>query len=577
MHALPEKERGFYMYEYKGRLINSRVNAFYFPGLLATLSITASMFLDIAVVGQMLGPVAMGVVNLALPLTMVFSMVYMLLGTGGEVLASAAKGAGNKLEANKLFTLTIVTIISVSIVLMFVGLMEGNRLAAILSRGDGDMEPLLARYIRMMFIAAPLLIGVTSMTFFVKVDALPKLAAGIMVFTNVVNVISKIIYMGPLGLGIEGAAYGTITGYVAGFLLLIPYLFFSKKRTLLFVPLSAKDFLHLGNIFITGLPSSVGQGLGAVTTFMVNAIFMDVAGKNGIVLHTVCSSMTIFISSFRYAAASAMVPIVGALFGERDWWSMHQVAIRTTKIVMGCVAASIILFEFFPAKVLTFFGVHDMEVMAMGVPALRIYAISLLLGALTHILMTYMQTTGRKVFSIAISVGSEVLSVIFAYWFGYWLGAIGLWSHNIAAYMVLLILIVFVAKYIGKKSNGKYHGVFIHEMRPTFVRGNSIYATQEEAAGYTEMIGEFLADNQVSPQSIAEVKKLIYQTAMEIVETEKNPKKTIDIMALVYGGRVKIRLRDDSKAPETIKNEQDDRIKRLSVMGYNNTYIEVLV
>lgn len=190
---------------------------------------------------------------------MVFSMVYMLLGTGGEVLVSAAKGAGNKQEANKLFTLTISTIIAVSIILMLVGLMEGNRLAATLSRGDGDMEPLLAQYIRMMFIAAPILIGVTSMTFFVKVDALPKLAAGIMVFTNVVNVISKIIYMGPLGLGIEGAAYGTITGYVAGFLLLIPYLFFRKKRTLLFVPLSAKDFLHLGNIFITGLPSSVGR------------------------------------------------------------------------------------------------------------------------------------------------------------------------------------------------------------------------------------------------------------------------------------------------------------------------------
>ena len=58
------------MYDYKGRLMNARVNAFYFPGLLSALSITASMFLDIAIVGQMLGSVAMGAVNLALPLTM---------------------------------------------------------------------------------------------------------------------------------------------------------------------------------------------------------------------------------------------------------------------------------------------------------------------------------------------------------------------------------------------------------------------------------------------------------------------------------------------------------------------------
>lgn len=39
------------------------------------------------------------------------------------------------------------------------------------------------------------------------------------------------------------------------------------------------------------------------------------------------------------------------------------------------------------------------------------------------------------------------------------------------------------------------------------------------------MIGEFLADNQVSSQSIAEVKNVIYQTVMEIIEMEKNPKK----------------------------------------------------
>ena len=561
------------MYEYQGRLMNARVNAFYFPGLIATLSITASMFLDIAIVGQMLGPVAMGAVNLALPLTMVFNMVYMLFGTGGEVLVSAAKGAGNKAEANKLFSLTIFTIIAIGIVFMLVGLGAGNRFAAALSRGDGDMEPLLAQYIHIMFIAAPLLIGVTSMTYFVKVDALPKLAAGIMVFSNVVNIISKIIYMGPLQLGIKGAAYGTITGFIAGFFLLVPYLFFRKKRTLSFVSLSVKDFHRLGNIFITGLPSSLGQGLGAVTAYGSNVVILDIAGKSGIIVHTVCSSIAIVISSFRYAATSTMVPIVGALFGERDWWSMYQVAMRITKMVLGCVAACIILIELFPDRLLSFFGVHDIEVMAMGITALRIYAVSLFFGSLTYILMTYMQTTARKIFSIAISAGSELFSLIFAYLFGYGFGNIGLWSHPLAAYLMLLLLIVFTSRYIGKKSNGKYHGVFIHEVQPAYVRGNSIYATQEEAAGYTDMIGKFFTDNQVSEQVVADTKKLIYQTAMEIVEKGKNPQRTIDIMALIYDGYIRIRLRDDSGAPGTMKMEPDERISRLSVMGYNNTYI----
>ena len=563
------------MYEYKGRLMNSRVNAFYFPGLLTALSITASMFLDIAIVGQMVGPVAMGAVNLALPLTMAFNMVYMLLGTGGEVLVSAAKGAGNKPEADRLFSLTIVTIIAISLVVMLGGLSASKQVAAILGGVDIDMEPLLAQYIRMMFVAAPLLIGVTSMTYFVKVDALPKLAAGIMVFVNAVGVISKVLYMGPLQLGIAGAAYGTITGFAAGFLLLIPYLFFRKNRTLCFVPLALNDFRRLGAITIAGLPSALGQGLGAVTTFCVNVVILDVAGKSGIIVNTVCSSIAIFVSSFRYAALSTMVPIVGALFGERDWWSMHQVAMRITKMVMGFAVASVVLIEIFPQNLLAFFGVKDVGDMATGITALRIYAIGLLGASFNYIIMTYMQTTSRKLFSIAISAGTEIFLIIFVYLLGYGFGPIGVWSHTVVASLILLILIIFTAKYIGRKSNGKYCGVFIHEVRPDYVMGNSIYATKEDAAGYTEMIGKFFADQQVAQPVVADVKGLLYQTLMNIVETEKNSKKTIDIMALIYDGYIKIRLRDDSG--EALKLEPDDRISRLSVMGYNNTYIKIPV
>ena len=565
------------MYDYKGRLMNSRVNAFYFPGLLSTLSITASMFLDIAIVGQMLGPVAMGAVNLALPLTMAFNMVYMLLGIGGEVLVSAAKGAGNKEEANKLFSLSMVTIVAVSIVIMLAGLGTRELIALTLSGGDGDMRPLVARYIGIMFLAAPIMISITSMTYFVKVDALPKLAAGIMVLVNVVSFISKVVYLGPLKLGIEGAAYGTITGFVAGFLLLTSYLFSRKKRTLSFVPLAVRDFERLGNIVVTGLPSALGQGLGAVTTFCTNVVILDIAGKSGIIVNTVCSSISIFISSFRYAATSTMVPVVGALFGERDWWSMHQVAMRITKMVMGFVVTSIVLIELFPGNLLVFFGVHDAAVLEMGIPALRIYALGLVLSSLSYILMTYMQTTSRKLFSIAISAGTEILAILFIYSPGYWLGNIGVWSHNIAAQVVLLFLSVLTAKYIGKRSNGQYHGVFIHEVQPAFVIGNSIYATPEEAAGYVDMMGEFFAAKQVSPQVVADTKQLVHRELMNIVEKEKNPQKTIDSMALLHEGYIKIRLRDDSGRPAVGPLEDDERISRLSVMGYNNTYIKVPV
>ena len=61
------------MYEYTGDLINRRVKAFFIPGFVATLTVTLSMFLDILLVGRMVGSMAMGAVNMAMPVTMFFN------------------------------------------------------------------------------------------------------------------------------------------------------------------------------------------------------------------------------------------------------------------------------------------------------------------------------------------------------------------------------------------------------------------------------------------------------------------------------------------------------------------------
>lgn len=65
------------------------------------------------------------------------------------------------------------------------------------------------------------------------------------------------------------------------------------------------------------------------------------------------------------------------------------------------------------------------------------------------------------------------------------------------------------------------------------------------------------------------------QLLLEIIKDTKNARKTIDIMALIHDNTIMIRLRDDNKIFNNLTHESDKRIRRLSVMGYNNTYVEV--
>jgi Na+-driven multidrug efflux pump len=567
------------MYEYQGRLMNERVTAFYVPGLIATFSVTAGMFLDIVIVGQMLGSMAMGAVNLALPVTMVFNMVYMLFGTGGEILVSAAKGAGKKKEADQLFTLTMGTIFVIGLVMMIVGLAKTSELAAILSGGEPALVQLVISYLHIIFLGAPLLVCVTGMGYFVKVDALPKLSSFIMFMTSTVNVVSKIIYMGPLQMGIAGAAYGTITGYIVGLVLVMTYVLNRKKRTLDFVWLRPRDFLPLGNIIFTGLPSSLGQGLGAVTSFVINTVIITVAGTTGIVVSTVCSSLSIFISTFRFAATNTMVPLVGALFGEHDWWSMHQIALRITKIALILVGLCIVVVEAFPANLMHLLGVTEMEAVAMGIVALRIQVFSVALGVGTHLIMTYLQIVKRQGIAIAISVGNEVFSIMFIYILSAIFGEIGLWLYGVASNVLILALTYLVLQYIGKHSGGKYHGFFIHERVPAYVSGNSIYATTEQVQGFTQMIGEFFQQNKVSSAVADKAQQLIRVHAQSIAARIHDQKKTIDIMTIIWDGKVTIRLRDDGAIPtaEQVAAQASPEVDQRSVMGYNDTFIEIAI
>ena len=83
----------------------------------------------------------MGAVNLALPITMIFTMVHMLFGTGGEILVAAAKGARDNEKADRIFSLSMLIMISIALLLSAGGILSKNFIALMLSRGNSEWDP----------------------------------------------------------------------------------------------------------------------------------------------------------------------------------------------------------------------------------------------------------------------------------------------------------------------------------------------------------------------------------------------------------------------------------------------------
>ena len=571
---------GDVVYDYNGSLIKRRVRAFFIPGFIVTLAVTLSMFLDILLVGRMVGTAEMGAVQMALPVTMFFNMIYMLFGTGGELLVASAKGAQNGREADKVFSLTMGFVVLLSLAVAVLGASFSGSIADVLDKGSAAMTPLIAKYIRILFLGAPLMICVMSCSSFVKADALPNLSAGIALTANVVNIIAKIIYMGPFKMGLAGAALGSVTGYTAGLALLAAcWLCNRKKRVLNIVAVGAGDLGKLGNVFLTGLPSSLGQGLGAVISWATNALILSVAGQNGLVAMTAANSLVIFLSTFRYAAPMAIAPLVGAMYGERDWWSMTQTA---KKVMLICVVGTIVCIlpaELFPAKVIAGFGARDPQVIAMGSIMLRVLCLNVVLSVMIHIIMTYYQATGRKTLSIAISAMMDPLDYAAKYICCMAMGVAGLYVAPIAASIIIIALIFGAARYVEystKKAQLSYHGAFlIHECNLPYAESNTIRCSEEEARGFARTLKDFSLRNGLSQAIADRAVEIVGKAASGVVaKNAAKHDKSIDVMSVVWKGALQIRIRDDG--PKFASESEDGGlITHAAIMGYNDTFVKV--
>lgn len=173
-------------------------------------------------------------------------------------------------------------------------------------------------------------------------------------------------------LGIAGAALATITGYAAGFLILIIYVK-SPRRTLKFTRIKKGMLRMFAHIASAGVSGALGQLLLFVKILLLNSLVLSLGGQSGIVALTVCMSCLSLTSMFVSGAAQTMIPLIGTFYGEQDSQGVRHAAIRALAVVMVAAAVLVIIFEAAPKFMLSLYGVTADADIAVGITAIRYF------------------------------------------------------------------------------------------------------------------------------------------------------------------------------------------------------------
>ncbi len=574
-----------------GTLLWKKFNEYLFPAILSAMSILLASFVDGIIVSKLINSDALSAVNLADPVILFFQALFFLFGIGGLISISRALGERDSKKANALFTLAAVGSVTASVVVTVVGCVFTDGIVSLICN-EQKLTEMVTEYVSYSFYGCSLIIIVPTFVFMMRVDGLPKLSSAVLIVSNAVNLIMDIVYIKVFDMGIKGAALATVTGYAVGLVMVLYYLCIYKKRTLRFIKLGAKQIKHLAELCASGISSVLNTVLLFVKAILLNRIVISSGGADAISVFSVCNFLLTFISMIVSGGADTMTPIVSMLGGEKDYKGISIILKKTFLFVLCCCAAVIAFICIFPETVLAIFSVRSESKLAIGVPAVRIFSMSLIGMGISYIMMNYFQSVKHKLLSIMITLlRGLVITVPLAFVMSKIAGVSGVWWSLFISEMLTAAAAFIVSFIIYRAKKEKYSSVFLFERNSDGVAvfDVSLQAQKNDAIRVSEGIHSFCLENSVAEQKAKYAGLLAEETVEHIRRFNKLNTPQIDLFCTVLEDKVILSVRDNGAIfdPANVDDDTEefsnlkmidsvaDKVEYTRVIGLNNMLVEL--
>ncbi|MBR5234095.1 MAG: MATE family efflux transporter [Clostridia bacterium] len=272
----------------------------------------------------------------------------------------------------------------------------------------------------------------------------------------VINIIlDPILIFGLIGfpaMGVKGAAVATVAGQIVAAIFAVilnikcnPEIHISLKR-IRWHKETAKGILKVG------FPSIIMQSIGSVMTFSLNNILIAFT-ETATAVFGAYFKLQSFIFMPIFGLNNAMVPIISYNFGAKKAGRVKSTIRITIITAVVLMFIGVIAFETIPHVLLSIFNASE-NMIAIGVPALRIIAIHLCLAGFCIIAGSVCQAIGNPVYSLIVSVCRQLVVLLPAAWLLSKTGILEMvwWAFPIAEVCSLILSSIFLSKTM-KKAN----------------------------------------------------------------------------------------------------------------------------
>ena len=540
-------------------LVAKKYREFLASSLMAALAGQLGIVIDSLMVGNFLGPNAMTGVSVCMPLEQIIGAVAILLSMAAAGMVAVAAGARETDEANRIFS-TVIILNALTAAVFLAVLVPFLRETAAFLAGQEAITPLTCEYLRIMVWRTPFRMLLSSLSILINSDGMVKLTGRGTLLAQAVNIGLDLLLIRVCDMGLHGAAIATVASDIAALSYILLIYLSSGERTLRFVGADKGFWRRSWELIRAGFPAAAATGLVSVRVWCIYHILEQAGGAEAMQIYAVCMNILTFLSMVAQGSQRAMMPVLGVLYGEKDYQGVRMLFRYVMKYAFAMAGALLLFLFAFPQLVLKIFNLAP-ELVMSGQTDIRLFTVSLIGVLISFMMMYYYTTINQTGAATLISVVEGILVVVPAAWLLVrTMGTRGVWFAFILAEAVTLTLLYVYTRYKHRRDPERYADLYmIPKTMRELLFDVSVKATRESAAGLSEGAIDALKENGITGDIAMKAGIALEEITLNLGTRQPGKKPDLDVRIIKNGEHITISLRDNGLPFNPMEYSPEDR------------------
>lgn len=360
-----------------------------------------------------LGNAATGIV---FPIIIIAQAFAWCISDGSAAYLSICQGKKDTQNAHKCIGTGLTVTLVISILLLAICAIFREPILRLFGASDQTIG-MAVEYFVIILAFFPLFMLMNMMNAVIRADGSPAFSMASMSVGAVINIILDPVFIFALNWGIAGAAWATVIGQTASFI--ISFIYFFKTKTFRLKKNSfAPHFKVFSNALKLGISTFITQ-MSIVITLLVCNIMLFRYGEMSIYGPDIPISV-ISIETKVYTIVINIVvglilggqPILGYNYGARKYDRVR----KTYKIVLiiTCIVGiiSTLIFELCPQVVIGIFGIGDVLYQEFAEKTLRIFLSLITFTGIIKVTSIFFQAVGKPIKAVIASLTRDIICFV---------------------------------------------------------------------------------------------------------------------------------------------------------------------